>query len=223
MGARRRVVTTAVVVVVGAAVGAVWLAQASPLTRPSAVASAGPTPVSVSGTPAGPPSLVAPPDGPGGRPGGSSPVPTSAPVRPAAAFPMTVRYVDDGDTLQLQHAAPNAVVTMTNPIRVRLIGVDTPEAKPTAQCWSREATAALRALAPVGSTVWVAPDRDTWDDHGRRLFSVWTDDGRFVEGELVSSGAATAIRVWPNVANHPYLSALEEHAVAARAGRWGSC
>lgn len=86
---------------------------------------------------------------------------------------MTVRYVYDGDTLRLQHATPNRVVTTTNPTRV----------------WS----------------------------------SVWTDDGRFVAGELVSSGAATAIRVWPNVANHPYLSALEERAVAARTGRWGSC
>jgi len=78
---------------------------------------------------------------------------------------------------------------------VRVIGVDTPEAKPTAQCWSAEATDALRRLAPVGSRIWVALGRDSWDDYGRRLFSAWTDDGRFIEGELVASGAAKAIRV----------------------------
>jgi endonuclease YncB( thermonuclease family) len=60
-------------------------------------------------------------------------------------------------------------------------------------------------------------------DLGRRLFSAWTDDGRFIEGELVASGAAKAIRVWPNVTNHPYLSGLEQRAASERKGRWGGC
>jgi len=213
----RIVVTTAVVVVAAATATAVWLAQADPSGAPAALASAG------SGAPTGPPSLVAPPGPSPSLPGGATRVPSAAPVRPAAAFAMTVRYVYDGDTLQLQRDRSNSVVTTTNPIRVRLIGVDTPETKPTAQCWSAEATAALRALAPVGSRIWVAPDRDSWDDYGRRLFSAWTDDGRFIEGELVASGAAKAIRVWPNVTNHPYLAGLEERAAADRKGQWGRC
>lgn len=214
----RIAITTVVVAAVAATAAAVWIAQAEPSDSPAARASAGHAP-----TPAGPPSLVAPPGGPDGRPGGASPSPTQPPARPAAAFAMTVRYVYDGDTLQLQHDTANAVVTTTNPIRVRLIGVDTPEAKPTAQCWSAEATDALRRLAPVGSRIWVAPDRDSWDDYGRRLFSAWTDDGRFIEGELVASGAAKAIRVWPNVTNHPYLSGLEQRAASERTGQWGRC
>jgi endonuclease YncB( thermonuclease family) len=203
----RRVLVTLVVAAVAIGAVATAVAVARPASRPvpSAVATSAPDPST------------------SGRPGGATPVPTSAPARPVGAFPMTVRYVYDGDTLQLQHASPNAVVTTTNPIRVRLIGVDTPETKPTPECWAGEATARLRALTPVGATVWVAPDRDSWDDYGRRLFSVWTADGTFVEGALVSSGAARAIRVWPNVANHPYLAALEERAVAARVGRWGAC
>jgi endonuclease YncB( thermonuclease family) len=157
------------------------------------------------------------------RPGGPTPVPTSPPARPAGAFPMTVRYVYDGDTLQLQHATSNAVVTTTNPIRVRIVGVDTPEAKPSAQCWSAEATRALRGLAPVGSTVWVLPERDSWDDYGRRLFDVWTADGRFVAGALVDAGDGRALRIWPNVDHAPYLAGAEMTARTAGRGLWGHC
>jgi endonuclease YncB( thermonuclease family) len=217
MARARTVVTFSVVAAVAITAGAVWLARSGPRPdEPSAVGTA-------SSQTASAPASVTPVSPSPTRPGGSPSDPGPAPVRPAGAFPMTVKYVYDGDTLQLQHTTPNSVVTTTNPIRVRLIGIDTPEASPKAECWSREATAALRAVAPVGATVWAAPDRESWDPYGRRLFSLWTDDGRFVEGQLVAAGAAKAIRVWPNVANHAYLSAVEGQAAAAGAGQWGAC
>ena len=76
---------------------------------------------------------------------------TEIPGRPADAFPMTVGYVFDGDTIELQHDAPNEAVTTTAPIRVRLIGVDTPEGTPAPECWADEARAHLAALAPEGA------------------------------------------------------------------------
>ena len=146
-----------------------------------------------------------------------------APARPAEAFAMTVEYVFDGDTIEARVETPNDVVTTANPIRIRLIGIDTPEGRPTPECWADEARAHLRELLPVGSTVWVGPDRDTWDDNQRRLFYLWTPDGRFVNLELVAAGDAEAIRVWPNDEHFDLLREAQGDAEAARVGRWGAC
>ncbi|WP_203581732.1 thermonuclease family protein [Microbacterium hibisci] len=151
--------------------------------------------------------------------GGSAGVP----ARPAGAFALTVRYVFDGDTIEAQVVQPNDIVTTTAPIRIRLIGVDTPEGTPTPECWAYEARTHLTKLLPEGSTFWAAPDVDSWDDYDRRLFNVWTDDGRFVNHELVAAGDAEAIRISPNVAHFELLAATQADAQAAGAGRWGAC
>jgi endonuclease YncB( thermonuclease family) len=147
----------------------------------------------------------------------------SAPERPADAFPLTVLYVYDGDTIQARMLQPNDVVTTSHPIRIRLIGIDTPEGTPTPECWADEARSHLAALLPEGSTVWAAPDRETWDDYDRRLFNLWTDEGAFVTLELVTAGDAEAMRVWPNVAHHELLAGAQAEAEASGAGRWGAC
>lgn len=129
------------------------------------------------------------------EPSASEPADTTAPPRPDGAFPLTVLYVYDGDTIQARMQQPDDVVTTSNPIRIRLIGIDTPEGTPTPECWADEARTHLAELLPEGSTVWAAPDRDTWDDYDRRLFNLWTVDGAFVSLELVIAGDAEAIRV----------------------------
>lgn len=164
-----------------------------------------------------------------GEVGDTSPAPSASKslqltdARPAGAFALTVLYVYDGDTIQARMPQPNGVVTTTDPIRVRLIGIDTPEAGPTPECWADEARAHLAELLPEGSTVWAAPDRDTWDDYDRRLFNLWTEDGTFVNLELVAAGDAAAIRVWPNVAYDVLLVGAQAEAEKAGAGRWGAC
>lgn len=145
------------------------------------------------------------------------------PARPADAFALTVTYVYDGDTIQARIVTPNDIVTTPNPIRIRLIGIDTPEGTPTPECWTEQARADTVAMLPEGSTVWAAPDRDTWDDYKRRLFYLWTDDGRFVNYELVAAGDAEAIRVWPNVAHFDLFTAAEATARSAGSGQWGGC
>ena len=145
------------------------------------------------------------------------------PSRPENAFPLTVRYVYDGDTIQAQMQTPDDVVTTANPIRVRIVGIDTPEGAEPAECWADDARSHLVTLLPEGSTAWAAPDRETWDDYQRRLFHLWTDDGRFVAHELVAAGDAEAIRVWPNVAFFDVLAEAQERALAAGVGQWGAC
>lgn len=152
-----------------------------------------------------------------------APVPGEVPARPDNAFALTVGYVYDGDTIKATMVTPNETVTTANPIKIRIIGIDTPEGTPEVECWANEARAALSLMLPEGSTVWAAPDRDTWDDYGRRLFSLWTDDGRFVDYEMVASGAAEAIRIWPNVTNYDLLAAAQDRAEADRLGQWGAC
>ncbi|MDY0910257.1 thermonuclease family protein [Microbacterium sp. CFBP9034] len=155
-----------------------------------------------------------------------APAPTGEPglpTHPAGAFPLTVDHVFDGDTIEARTLAPNDLVTTSGPIRIRLIGIDTPEGAPSPECWADEARAHLRELLPVGSTVWAAPDAEALDDYGRHLFNLWTDDGTFLNHELVAAGDAEAIRVWPNVAFYDLLSNAQAQAEASGAGRWGAC
>jgi micrococcal nuclease len=131
--------------------------------------------------------------------------------------------VYDGDTIEARMQSANDVVTTERPIRIRLIGVDTPEGTPSPECWADEARTHLAQLLPEGSTIWAAPDVDTWDDYDRRLFYLWTDDGRFVNHELVAAGDARALRVWPNVEHEDLLAGAQARAEASGAGRWGAC
>ncbi|MET0735943.1 MAG: thermonuclease family protein [Microbacterium sp.] len=158
---------------------------------------------------------------PGATPSATSP--GGIPQRPADAFPLTVTYVFDGDTIEARMQEPNGIVTTASPIRIRLIGIDTPEGTPAPECGADEARAHLAALLPEGATVWAAPDADTWDDYRRRLFNLWTEDGVFVNHELVAAGDAEAIRVWPNVAFYDLLTAAQRSAQDAGLGRWGAC
>jgi len=152
---------------------------------------------------------------------------SGVPSRPGEAFPLTVEYVYDGDTIRARMLTPNDVVRTDDSIRIRLIGVDTPEAagagRPRTECWADEARAHLAALLPEGSTVWAAVDRESWDHYARRLFHLWTEDGRSVADELVAAGDAEAISVWPNVGQDDRLRRAQGAAETSAAGRWGAC
>jgi endonuclease YncB( thermonuclease family) len=156
------------------------------------------------------------------------PKPTGKPVagvpkRPENAQRMTVTYVYDGDTLQLQAAKPGAYVTTRAKIKVRLIGVDAPEMTPKKQCFAQQATDRLGTLAPKGATVWVAPDQDSWDDYRRRLFNVWTDQGVLIDHELVVQGYGRALRIWPNVTYWPVMERAQATAQKKKRGLWKAC
>ena len=145
------------------------------------------------------------------------------PAPPSGAVSMTVEYVHDGDTLFLRTDQPNALVATTDDVKVRLLGIDTPEVGDRAECFGDQATEQLRALLPEGSLTWVTADQDPTDQYGRSLFYLWTEDGRFVNYELVASGAAESLTLAPNDAHYPLLRAAEDAATSEGAGRWGIC
>jgi len=158
--------------------------------------------------------------------GGDPAAPESAasvPPRPDDAFALTVDHVLDGDTIEARADAPNDVLPTTDAVRIRLIGIDTPEGTPSPECWADEAREHLRGLLPPGSTVWAVPDIEWRDRYDRALLYLWTGDGRFVNHELVAAGEAEAMRVAPNEAHYSLFLAAETSARAADAGRWGAC
>lgn len=138
-----------------------------------------------------------------------------SPAVPRDAFLATVVRVVDGDTVVA------AVARSARPVRVRLIGVDTPETvrpnSPVA-CYGEQATALSRGLL-TGARVRAAYEPGGRQDRfGRELWDVWLPDGRFVQAVLVTAGAARAYPYRPQVR---YANLIARLAAAARVGRRG--
>lgn len=127
----------------------------------------------------------------------------------------TVASIVDGDTLRL--------TVDGNDVRVRLIGIDTPEVYPDIECFGPEASAALAELAPVGSHVTFTYDVDPRDRFDRELMYLFTLDGVFINAALVEQGFATAVLFEPNDRHWNELRALERHARDAGLGLWSAC
>lgn len=142
------------------------------------------------------------------------------PVPAAAQEARVVRHVD-GDTVVLVGTGVGPVPRQAE--RVRLIGFDTPETRPQAECLGPEASARTAALLPVGSTVRVAAQRSARDRFGRPLADVWTADGRLIAQVLVAEGLATVLTVGRDDRHEAVLQAEQTAARAARRGLWGRC
>jgi len=140
--------------------------------------------------------------------------------RPSDATLAHVAYVHDGDTLFLQ---PEGTTSRSDQVKVRLIGVDTPELQPEVECYAVEARDHLRALLPEGAEVWVTADEEALDRFGRNLYYVWTKEGHFVNLDLIANGYATALRIQPNEAYWPELRDAEVASRSAGLGQWGTC
>jgi micrococcal nuclease len=142
-----------------------------------------------------------------------------AATRPAAdAFPVTVVRVVDGDTLVARHSGAE--------VRVRLLGVDSPESvKPgtPVACFGHQASDFLRRLLPAGTVLRAAYEVEQHDAYGRELWDLWFGDGRLLQGVLAASGT---VRPYPYKPNITYARPIAEAARAAhdaRRGLWGAC
>jgi micrococcal nuclease len=149
---------------------------------------------------------------------------------PKGAWPATVTYVHDGDTLYLlpedfsnAGSAGSAGNSSGDELKVRLIGIDTPEVGENAECYGEEATELLRDFLPEGTHVWAIEDEDPFDPYGRSLLYVFTDDGYFVNLDMISLGAAEAVLFQPNDEYYGELREVEQDARDAGLGMWGAC
>jgi endonuclease YncB( thermonuclease family) len=139
---------------------------------------------------------------------------TAGAAAPAAApINATVTRVVDGDTIA------------TTAGKVRLVQIDTPEVYGGAECYGSQASAAAKALLPVGTHVRLAidPRLDRRDRYGRMLAYVWKG-GSLVNLRLVQQGDAAPYFFSGDAGE--YARAIFKAAVAARnagAGLWGHC
>ncbi len=169
--------TPRVVVTTPATTAAEAPASLTPTLAPAAAAAptkvSAPTSPSPTGTPASPP-------------GSSQAATGDAPTRPDGLPSATVARVIDGDTVD--------VTLDGQTVRVRLIGIDTPETvdprKPI-ECFGREASAKAHALLD-GQTVFLEddPSQDSVDRYGRALRYIWLSDGRLFNLEMIAQGYA---------------------------------
>lgn len=128
---------------------------------------------------------------------------------------IVVRIVD-GDTL-----------VVTGGVRVRLIGIDTPESvdpRRPVECFGKEAAEALARLVPPASVVRLEYDVERTDEFGRTLAYLYrTSDGLFVNAALVEQGFAQPATYPPNVAHAGDFAALGAQARQENAGLWSAC
>jgi endonuclease YncB( thermonuclease family) len=136
---------------------------------------------------------------------------TSRFAGPAAAEWVTVKRVNDGDTLQLADGR-----------LVRYIGVNSPEInheRNTAEPFGFEARAANGEL--VGSRrIRLEFDVERFDDYGRTLAHVFLADGSMVTESLLRSGLALCLATPPNIKYENRLLAAQREAMRARRGLW---
>ncbi len=131
---------------------------------------------------------------------------------------VVVDRVVDGDTVWVTTAAGQSE-------KVRILGIDTPEVSPPAECWAAEATTALtQALEGEGITVELvadpmADDRDQYD----RLLRYVEVDQVDVGLQLVEQGHAYLYRDADDLTRTDAYQAAKTSAQDQQAGLWGAC
>ncbi|MFI9556215.1 thermonuclease family protein [Nonomuraea endophytica] len=148
------------------------------------------------------------------------PISGLVPASPPPVESARVVWVSDGDTMVV---SPVDGEYAGREQRVRLIGIDAPEMRPSPQCWARESTDALLKLAPRGSIVTIAFDERKFDDYRRQLRYVWNARGVLVNESQLAGGNAFFLRVWPNVAYEKEFRQQAELARTGKKGLWGGC
>ena len=129
-----------------------------------------------------------------------------------------VLEIVDGDTMVVASGQRTEII--------RLIGIDTPEVAHHGQpgeCFGPEAAAHLASLAPVGSVVVLAVDREARDIYGRLLAYVRTATVPDVALQLARDGMADSLAIEPNLRTADPVAAAVAEARRAGLGQWGAC
>lgn len=123
-----------------------------------------------------------------------------------------VRYVHDGDTLNLRDGR-----------KIRLIGVNTPELArdhKAAEAYADEAKDALSAQFKKNKSVGLVFGNAKKDHYGRYLAHVFSAERQNVQASLLTQGYAYAITFPPNTQYAKCYLALEKQARCNQRGLW---
>ena len=124
----------------------------------------------------------------------------------------SIRYIHDGDTLQLKDGR-----------KVRLIGINTPEVahdNKTAEPFSYQAKDALKALFSDDKTISLIYGAEKHDRYKRLLAHAFTGDGENIQATLLKQGFARSVTFPPNTRFSACYMQQERQARCARAGLW---
>ncbi len=131
----------------------------------------------------------------------------------------TVTEVVDGDTVVVEVAGRTE--------RVRLIGIDTPEATGgflPVECYGDEASAFTKSLLPPGTEVHLTRDVEARDRYNRLLAYVHrSGDGLFVNLAIAANGYAEALIIEPNTTHADSFFAAAATARDQGLGLWDTC
>lgn len=136
--------------------------------------------------------------------------------------------VVDGDTFEIRYLGKIE--------KVRLIGIDTPEAHANAKAvkdaartgadikviveQGNDAKDFVKQLVPDGTPVRVEVDVNERDKYGRLLAYLYFEDGRMINEEIVKAGFANLMTYPPNVRYRERFADAYRFARANRKGLW---
>lgn len=134
---------------------------------------------------------------------------------------VTLIHVIDGDTLLVDDDGEE--------IRVRLIGIDTPESvNPDEEkntVWGTIASDYTKSLLEEGETLYLEYDKDKDDDYGRTLAYVWVsedvhDISNMLNTIIIGNGYADVLTIKPNDKYATEFKTLREWAASENKGLW---
>jgi len=128
-------------------------------------------------------------------------------ISAAAGENAVAKKIFDGGTI--------AVISSGKSLKVRLIGIDTPEKRKnkktlrdsgrsgkdvkTIITQGKQATAFVKSLLRKGDTITLEFDIEKHDKYGRTLAYVYFSDGRMLNNIIISSGYSYPLTIVPNV------------------------
>ena len=143
-----------------------------------------------------------------------SPQTWASPACPGLDYDETsqIKYIHDGDTLHLKDGR-----------KVRLIGINAPEAargNNAAQPFAAEATQALKALFKGNKSISLIYGEEKHDRYQRLLAHGFSDSGENIQAALLAQGYARAITFPPNTQYSTCYLQQERKARCKKTGLW---
>lgn len=126
-----------------------------------------------------------------------------------------VGAVVDGDTIDVRIDG--------QVIRVRFIGVDTPEVFGAMDCFGREGSNFTKGQLTPGLAIKLEKDVSETDRFGRLLRYVYLPDGRMYNEVLVHDGYAQVATFPPDVKYQQWFLDAQRDARTANRGLWAAC
>lgn len=135
----------------------------------------------------------------------------------AESRPAEIVYVSDGDTVGVRRGG--------TVVPVRLLGINAPETKGTAECGGRQSTKNLEKLLPRGTRValFTDPSQDDEDRFGRLLRYVYVDRADAGLVQVAQGFAAVYDYDRPVFSRFERYDKAEQKAKRRNSGNWERC